>query len=262
MQLIKTEGLVVRASDSGQSDKNLTVITKDLGKVYVYARGARNINSKFLSASQLFAYSSFVIDLKDGRGVLHEGDLKMNFFKLRSSVTKMALASYFADVLDGISVEKGEDDGSLALTLNCLYLLSEDKRPEALIKSVFEMKIAECIGLYPDLSACDICGKLIADHYYLDVMNGRLICGECGLGSSEKKDADSGDVQGATAVIGISGGALTVLQRILYAEKGKQFSFSVSDKIMKEVSSITEAYLMNQLEYEPKTLKFYKDLTV
>lgn len=261
MQLYKTEGLVVHCRDSGQSDKSLTVITRELGKIYVHARGARKLTSKFLSASQLFAYSSFVVDMKDGKAILHEADVINSFFGLRTSVTKMALASYFADVLDNISVQKNDDDGSLNLTLNCLYLLSEDKKDESLIKAVFEMKICECIGLYPDISGCDICGKDGEEAWYLDVMNGRLLCSGCLHGMQKENNGNNGDAFGeASLMIPVTKAELSVMQRILYSDAKRAFSFKADEGLLKRVSGITEAYLQSMLECEIKSLKFYKDL--
>ena len=48
-----TTGLVLRVTETKEADKILTVLTPDMGKIPLIARGARRKNSRIAAASQL-----------------------------------------------------------------------------------------------------------------------------------------------------------------------------------------------------------------
>ncbi|MBQ3496570.1 MAG: DNA repair protein RecO, partial [Oscillospiraceae bacterium] len=58
---IVVKGVVLRATDTKEADKMLTVLTGEAGKLSVVARGARRKTSRIAAASQLFVYSEMVL---------------------------------------------------------------------------------------------------------------------------------------------------------------------------------------------------------
>ncbi len=56
---MNTKGLVIRTVDWRDSDRLLTVMTEDYGKMTVKAQGIRRRGSRFGAAGQLFAYCDF-----------------------------------------------------------------------------------------------------------------------------------------------------------------------------------------------------------
>ena len=55
------KGLVLRVTDVGESDRMLTVLTAEEGKLSVWARGVRKLTSSGLSSAQLFSYANFTL---------------------------------------------------------------------------------------------------------------------------------------------------------------------------------------------------------
>ena len=53
-------GLILRETETKETDKILTVLTAEMGKIPVIARGARRKNSRLAAACQLFAWSETV----------------------------------------------------------------------------------------------------------------------------------------------------------------------------------------------------------
>ena len=53
------DGLILRESAYGESDKLLTVLTADEGKVFMIAKGVRSLKSKNLALCRLFTYANF-----------------------------------------------------------------------------------------------------------------------------------------------------------------------------------------------------------
>ena len=157
-QTLKTNGLVIRETAVGESDKILTLLTPELGKISVYCKGVRSIKSHRMAATQLFCYDELTLISRGDKYTLGEACLIENFFDIRADISKFALAQYFADLLCEVSTENENQSELLSLALNTFHILLSDN-PLILIKSVFELRVLCVIGLTPDLSACDGCGK-------------------------------------------------------------------------------------------------------
>jgi DNA repair protein RecO (recombination protein O) len=68
-KLIKTKGIVLSEANYSETDKILTILAYDLGKISCIAKGARRNQSRFLASSQLFAFRDLI--LFKGNGELY-----------------------------------------------------------------------------------------------------------------------------------------------------------------------------------------------
>ena len=255
--VVMVEGLVANAVNCGESDKMLTLITRQYGKMSVYCRGGRRISSKFMTGSLKFTYGDYVINKTDKLNILQEANAKMTFFGLRKDVSAAALADYIAEVLVDVAMAEEPDEETLDLALNCLYVLSEGKRTPDDVKTVFEWKLIERLGIYPDLSGCRKCGKADKPWYYLDIMNGELTCRDCGT-SSKPDGPDDGT---AHIILMLSGAEVYAANRIITAEKSKMFSLPADKTVKKHLCEASEKYLLNHLERSYKAREFYKEIS-
>ena len=55
------KGLVIREQTIGESDRLVTLFTREYGIIKAFASGAKNIKSKKAAATSLLTYSSFTI---------------------------------------------------------------------------------------------------------------------------------------------------------------------------------------------------------
>lgn len=58
----------------------------------------------------------------------------------------------------------------------------------------------------------------------------------------------------------LSAGMLQAMRFIVWCEPKKLFSFRLEEEALQALGSVTEAYLMTQLEHRFSTLDFYKSL--
>ena len=256
--LVKVEGFVANSTDCGESDKMLTLITRRYGKLSVYARGGRKLNSRFMTASLKFCYGDYVISKTEKGCILNEANAKNTFFGLRKDITALALADYIAEVTADVIMPEEPEDEILELALNSIYLLSEQKKPPQIVKTAFETKLMYYLGLSPHLDCCFCCGKNDDGWYYLDIMNGTLLCRKC----AEKRSADyvrEEDEGYARIVVLLSKAAKDFMKRTAECDKPKIFALP-PESIIEQISAATEKYLINQLERNYKTLDFYKEI--
>ena len=138
---LTTQGIVLRETNYKEADKILTVLTRDWGKRTVKARGCRRKNSKLTAASQLLVYSELTLSERGEFTTLTEADPLEQFWSVRQDLETLALASYFAVVAEASAQEGETCPELLSLLLNCLYALDTLKKPRALVKAVFELRL-------------------------------------------------------------------------------------------------------------------------
>ena len=118
MGTVKLQGIVIGERIQGESNKQIVVLAKGVGRVLLSARGARKAKSKLLAAAQLFCYADFVA--YEGRGFysVTQAELLNSFYALRTDMEKLAEAVYLAELTDRTCPEGTEQDEILALPAN------------------------------------------------------------------------------------------------------------------------------------------------
>lgn len=242
------KGIVLRAVDTKESDKILTILTPG-GKQPVVAKGARSRKSRVTACTQLLAYAEFTLSESRGWQYLSEGNTIELFDGVRKDVELLSLASYFAELTEAVALEDTESGEVLSLLLNALYALGTLKKPQALVKAAFELKLMSLIGFEPLADACAYCGSPEPEDPVLDVREGVVCCGKCGRGERG-------------LAMPLSSGALAALRHVLYGEAKRLYSFSLAAEDLKRLGDAGEAYVHATLERGFGTLDFYKGLRI
>ena len=245
--LITTDGLVIKQRTMDTDDSLLTILTKDLGVVYAYAKGAKRMKSSLLSSTELLCYSHFVLFKNRERYSVNNADLNQVFFGVREDITKLSLATYFAQ-LSGIvlPVEEPEEE-ALRLFLNCLHLLEKDKLPQTQLKAIFELRLMTLCGFMPDLVGCAGCGTYEAVEMYFVPQSGEILCGNC-------------KGRAATPVFPLSRSILQAMRHIIYSDFSKLFAFALAPESLEQLSLASERFVKAQVDTPLPTLDFYQSL--
>ena len=240
------KGIVLRAVDTKESDRILTLLTAQ-GRLPVVAKGARSRRSRVTACTQLLAYGELTLSESRGWQYLTEGSTIELFQGIRGDIGLLSLASYFAELTEAVAQENTESGEVLSLLLNALYALGTLKRPEKLVKAAFELRLMGAAGFEPLTDACAYCGNPEPEDPVLDVREGVVCCGKCGKGERG-------------LAMPLSPGALAALRRALYGEAKRLYSFSLAGPDLKKLGDASEAYVHAMLERGFKTLDFYKGL--
>ena len=252
-------GVVIREKDSGENDRILTVLTKEYGKVTALAKGVRKAGSKNGSACQLFAYCEFDFMRKNSSTTVKRAVSKNLFFGIRNDLERLALACYFADIVDHITYENSNDDEILRLFLNTLYALAElNDLPAGKIKGAFEYKAMCLCGFEPILDFCAECGCEFDmsknASYIFSLDNGGVYCKDC-----EKKLVSGGrDIPCSVAV---SASLLKVLIEIASLPVNRYLFFNIDASLTADFNFFCERYILHKTERGFNTLKIYKDIS-
>lgn len=243
-----TKALVLRSVDYKESDKILTLLTADMGKVTASARGCRKKGSPIAAGCQLLCWSEMVLYEYQGRWVVKEATTEREFRGVREDLEKLALACYLAEVTETLALEELPSPELLSLILNSLHGLEKLNKPQSLIKAAFELRAMCLAGYEPLLDGCAVCGCDEVSEPRFHLREGVLHCAPCrgGMGDGISMPLDEG--------------ALQAMRHIAWGDPKRLFSVAVGEESLKRLSDLTEAYLHTQLERGFHTLDFYKSI--
>lgn len=241
---ISTEGLILTEQTIGENDKLVTVLTRSNGIIRCFVKGAKLLKGRRCTATQSLGYSRLSIFSGREKYIIDEAEPIELFFNLRTDIEKLSLAQYFCELAMYIVPENSPADEYLSLILNSLFLLSNQKRPDLMIKAVYEMRLLSIAGYMPNLVCCDKCKCYGADIMYFIFGEGKLMCSKC-----FKRDSDA---------MPLSRGTLTAMRYSIYAEPKKIFSFSISNNSLMAFADCAEKFLLTTIDHHFKSLDFYK----
>lgn len=253
------DGLVIRETDYGDSDKLLTVLTAEYGQMTVIAKGARSSKSKVMPLCRLFTYANLEYYEKNGRRWLSGGSVNDSFFGISADIRGFALASYVVQLAAEITGEGVEAESVLRMTLNTLYAIEKQLKPYAQIKSVYEISAISEAGFAPDLDGCGECGATESEKgFWLDVMNGRLLCDECMSARGNTASLPTAEeLHVSNILVPIEERAVAAWKYVVGASPKRVLAFELKDEDLKSLSHATETYVVNHLERGFETLEFY-----
>ena len=244
---IVTNGVVLRETDTKESDKILTLLTAERGKIPVIARGVRRKSCRYAACAQSLAYSEWTLYQRGAWYYAHEGSTLGLFQGLRNDLDATALGFYFAELTEAVTTEEAPAPELLRHLLNGLYALSALQRPHPLVKAAFEIKLLCLAGYEPLADGCAYCGRTDPEEPMLDVVQGVLRCRACGAGES-----------GLSMPLGRD--SLAALRHIVYGDPKRLYSFTLGETGLRQLADLAEAFAAAQLERGFRTLDFYKSL--
>ena len=257
------DGLIIRTKDMGDHDRYLTVLTASEGRMTLLAKGGRGLRGAQIPVSQLYTYADFEYYKRGDFKILKGGNAIESFYGLSEDLDRLNLAAYFCEVAYELSDEGEPAADLLRLTLNSLHAVSRNLYPQEQIKGAFEFRAAALSGYAPDLSGCRTCKKTQSDLFYLDVMNGSLICPEClsRAGGAVPKGAYADELREAEILFRLPAPAVAALRYCLSAPLNRLFAFELAEaEDLLAFSKLTETYLLSHIGHGFESLRFYREL--
>ena len=241
-------GLILRETETKETDKILTVLTAEMGKIPVIARGARRKNSRLAAACQLFAWSEMTLYKRGNWYYLDSADPEELFAGLQKDLVRFALAAYLAELTEFVTGEENPAPELLRLLLNGLYALAQLDKDPALVKPAFTFRLLALAGVEPMIDGCAVCGAETAQSPVLDVVQGVVHCRKCGGPGGES--------------FPLSAACMTALEHILHGPDRKLYSFTLMPEDLRLLDRAAEGFAAAQLERSFRTLGYYKAILI
>lgn len=240
----KFEGIVIRTTDYGESNKIVTIYTREAGKIAGMARGAKKPSNRLSSVSQLFTYGYFVISGTRGLGTIQQGEMISSLRYIREDIFKTAYASYIVDLLDKGTEEKESNPFLFELLYQTLIYINEGYDPD-IVTNIFEMKMLNVFGLYPEMNHCVLCGNTESQFGFSIKENG-LICQGC-----FQKDPH---------FFPVSQNTIKLLRLFYFFDIHRLGSISVKERTKKELRDVISTYYDEYSGLNLKTKRFLDQL--
>jgi DNA repair protein RecO (recombination protein O) len=242
--LQKCEGIVIRSTDYGESNKIITIYTQELGKVGVMARGAKKPSSRLTSITQLFTYGTFLFQKSSGLGGLQQGETILSLRGIREDIFLTAYASYIAELLDKSTENLERNPYLFELLKQTLLYLDEEVDPDILI-NIFEMKMLTVLGLHPQLDGCALCGNKDGT-FHFSIREGGFLCHRCFEHDSFR--------------LPISQITVKLLRLFYYFDLNRLGNISVKPETKKELKDVIQAYYQEFSGLSIKSKRFLDQL--
>lgn len=175
--LHKWEGIVLRARAYGESNKIVTLMTREAGKVACMARGAKKPTSRLAGVTQPFMHGSFLVQRTSGMGTLQQGEHYSSMRHIQTDIHATAYASYVVELVDRLIEEGSAEPFAFELLLQALSAIEEGYDPEAIALFV-DWKMLPYAGVQPILHACAGCGAVDGE-FAFSFTQGGFLCHRC-----------------------------------------------------------------------------------
>jgi DNA repair protein RecO (recombination protein O) len=171
------EGIVLRRIDYGETDRILTVLTREHGKIGVIARGARRPQSRLGARTDLFMRSQ--MQLAHGRGeleVLTQAE-PVSTGPPAHDARRASYAALCAELTDRV-LENHHPDGEIfGLVAAALDACGDPGRDPRAAMVWFARRMIDRLGYAPQLHECAGCGRGLAEEpAYFSAPAGGLLC--------------------------------------------------------------------------------------
>ncbi len=240
---VQTEALVLRARDYGESDRILTLLSPELGKISAIAKGVRKQKSSLRGPTQLFCHSRFELAVGKSMYIARQAETLEAFRPLRESLELIAYASYLAELIDAVTPEGRVAPEMYILLLSGFVLLSLGEDAE-LSARWLEAQLLKLLGVRPQLDACVECGqKPQGIGFILSPELGGLLCSRCSGGREE-----------------LSAGSVQMLARLMQTEAKRLFTLKPNETMRRELEAALELYLSYHVEKSSRARNLLRQL--
>ena len=234
----------------GEYDKRVVLLTRERGRIPVFAKGARKPGSALSGGVMPFSFGEFTIYEGRTSYTLMSASISNYFAELREDVEGAYYGFYFMEIADYYCKEANDEREMLKLLYQSLRAVIKDSIPNRLIRRIFELKAA-CINggyLYEPYvveQVLDGEGNILRQHETKCI---RQVCTEC-----NKDVFDGMELETST---------WHALQYIVGSSVEKLYTFTVSEAVLKELETVMERYLDVYVDKRFKALEILESMNI
>jgi DNA repair protein RecO (recombination protein O) len=237
----RTEAVVLKAMNYGETDKILTLYTPTLGKARGIAKGVRRVTSRMGGHLDLFTHSSVLMVHGRNMEIVTQGQAIHAFPRLRDDLEPLGRACYVVELTDRFTEDAEPNPELFRSLVQALIRIDAGTAPE-LTLCLFQLQLLALSGYRPQLHRCVTCDALIAPGANaFDPALGGVLCPAC--------------APAQRTALPISDTALKLL-RNLQTRGEAMLSVRAPQTAIKEAENALALYVQQLLERRPRSAAF------
>lgn len=149
-ETVDLTGMVLKATQVGENDRRLVILTRERGKITAFARGAKRPGSQLMAVSRPFVFGTF--RMYEGRDAynLQSAEISNYFTELAGDVEAACYGSYFLEFADYYGRENMDGSEMILLLYQSMRALLKPALPNPLVRTIFELRAMVVNGEYTE----------------------------------------------------------------------------------------------------------------
>ena len=243
--LVSLQGVVLSSIPVGEYDRRIVLLTRERGKIAMFAKGARRMGSPFLAAARPFVFGRFWAYEGRSSYSLSRAEVDHHFAELASMQPEVFYGYYFLEVADYFGREGIDEKDMMNLLYLAILALQKPSIDNRLIRCIFELRTLTVQGMMPVLFNCAVCEKEpdLTDGWFFSGNGHGLCCPQCAArftGTSDTFRKASGKSRSDLRLL--SGMTLRVLQYIAATPMERLFNFRLNAQTLDDIMKIICPY--------------------
>lgn len=192
--LHQAQGFVFKKNDVNDSDRTFSLFTYELGRVEIFAKSIRKIDSKLRSGIDLLCFSE--IEFFQGkRRTLTDAKIVKKYNGYLSDIQRLTILSQITGLINR-EVKEGQKDEKLFALLFEVFEKMENpalsQKEKNILFSYFFFHFLLIEGKLPEITACVMCkNELHPESIYFSGKDDGVVCATCGVNNKDAKKINS-----------------------------------------------------------------------
>ena len=253
----KDLGIILKSQDFFETDRIITILTKEKGKIRAIAKGVRKPTAKLAGSLEPFSLTHLIlVEGKKDLDIITGAEIVNSFKNLRENLKKTAAAFFLCELTDKLIGEKESHQDIFEQLKKSFKKLDSKKEIDLeLITDFMIINLMADLGYRPELKVCQGCGGKISgkisgkitaveNKNFFSPKLGGVLCPKCSFKDNQ--------------ALPVSIETLKILKLFLEYDIG--IIDKISPKNTAELSKILERFLEYISEKKINSSKFYKQM--
>jgi len=193
----KTQAFTFQKSDTNEADRVFSVFSNNYGRLDLFAKAIRKINSKLKGGINIFSFSDIEFIQGKNRKTLTDSSTIKRFDNINDNLEKFNVANKIGNILEDFLKGEERDNKVFDLLYEIFSKLNDnrtDGQKSNLLYYYFLWNFLAIQGYRPEVTNCVCCrGKLLPDGISLSFKDGGIVCKDC-FGSDEATQGINSDI--------------------------------------------------------------------
>lgn len=245
-RVYKVDAVVLRRLSLGETDRIVTLFTRDRGKLNAIAKGARGPRSRLGGATEPFTCFEGLLSQGQNLDVLTQAQVRNPFTNVRKDLVRVGFASHFLEIVDAGTEERQSSPDLWDLLVAALGALERAPEP-SLPARAFELQAMRLLGYEPGLFECVLDQAPVEEAgAAFHSLRGGMLCARCARSQ-----------RGGVAV---TLETLAALRRLAYRPISETSAHTVDDQVQRQLAAAMVPYVRHTLEVPLRSLQFLDDV--